>query len=346
MAGGIERNVVESIKSRLSIVEVIGEFVPLKPRGKEHVGMCPFHDDHKPSLMVNPKKQMFKCFACGMGGDVFKFIQMRENLTFPEAAQKLADKAGVALHFSEEDRIRHTKTEKLYRVLEKAASVYEKTLWENPSVQDYLKGRGVEESTSREFGLGYAPDSWDFLRDHLRDDVGILVEAGLIGEGRRYYDRFRNRLMFPIRNALGRIVGLAGRTLGDDPAKYLNTPKTPIFDKSSLLYALSVSAKTINDTGEVVVMEGYLDAILAHQHGFGNAVATCGTAFTRQQAEIMKNRFNNARVILCFDGDERGQEAAFRATKRLLGRGNTSVCLLKDEKDPADILVDGGRTEL
>jgi len=348
MAGVINQRLIEEVKFRTNILDLIREHIQLKQKGKEHVGLCPFHDDHIPSLNVNPQKQIFKCFSCGAGGDAFKFLMMHQGLSFPQAVSLLAQKAGIELDFSEQERAQYRETKELYNVLEQAQRLYEQQLWRTQAPQEYLQSRGISKETAKEFSLGYAP-SGNFILNNLvsgTEDITTLQDAGLVSKFGSPVDRFQERIMFPITDSIGRLVSFAGRTIVDNSAKYINGPETQIFRKAEILYGLSVASKTIREKQRAVVVEGYLDVVLASQNGFGEFIATCGTAFTKEQVRTMTTRFPKAEVFLFFDGDEAGRESAFEATRKLIGRGNTRVCLLEEGKDPADILVQEGAESL
>jgi len=269
-----------------------------------------------------------------------------------QLALLLADRVGISLG-SSEDRGDYEERSSVYDALEDAGNLFERTLWggkgmETAKARKYILDRGIMEQTARDFSLGYAPNSWDFLIGRLskKHSSETLKQAGLVGAGERGpYDMFRGRVMFPIRALTGKIIGFGGRTIIGDERKYVNSPETSVFKKSRILYGLPEAQKVIRDSGRFVVCEGYTDMILAHQYGLCNFVATCGTAFTSEQAELIK-RFSGSEVVLLFDGDEPGRKAAFNASKELIGRGNTSVCLLEGGKDPADILNEEGRRSL
>ncbi len=309
---------IEEIKARLDIVEVVGQYVQLHKAGRAYKALCPFHSERTPSFVVSPERQSWHCFgACNTGGDVISFVMRREGLDFPEALRLLAQRAGVTLvprgeTAEREDRQR----ERLYAANEAAARFYHGQL-ETPAGRHalgYLEGRGVTAAAVREFLLGYSPPAWEALRGHLREagfsDAEMLA-AGLVVEGENgLHDRFRGRLMFPIRDAKGRTVGFGGRALDASVPKYLNTPQTALFDKGGLLYALDRAQDTIRREGQAVIVEGYMDAIAAHQHGFQNVVAAMGTALTDRQVRLLKRL--TGQVVLALDSDAAGNEAALR----------------------------------
>lgn len=345
----MHNSIKDKILSAIDIVEVVGEHVSLARRGKDYIGLCPFHPDHKPSLAVSPTKQIFKCFACGAGGDVIKFVQLRERVDFRTALASLAERAGIDLRAGEADRHADDLRQRLRPVLAWAQAHFQRNLNETPdgrAAREYARRRGFSDETIARHGLGYAANAWDdLLRAARRAGLGgdVLEQAGLVAtsENRKPYDRFRHRLMFPICDALGRCVAFGGRTLGDDPAKYLNSPETSLFSKSRVLYALHLARARIEETRTAIVVEGYTDAVLLHQYGFRNVVATLGTALT--DAHVKRLRPLTDRVILCFDGDAAGRRAADRAVEVSLGgRLEVRVAVLEAGRDPADCLLAEG----
>lgn len=310
---------VDQVRERTDIVEVIGQHVTLRKAGRNFKGLCPFHQEKTPSFIVFPETQTFHCFGCGVGGDVFNFVMQFERVDFREALQTLAQRAGVTLEQAAppppEVVERHAR---LYELNARAASFYAWVLWNSPHGapgRELLERRGVDRATAERFQLGFAPDRWDALltwmlkRGATQEEV---VAAGLATQrdDGGAYDRFRNRLMFPIRDREGRVVGFGGRALGDAQPKYLNTAQTAIFDKGKILYALDLAQDAIRRTHEVVVVEGYMDAIAAHQHGFENVVASMGTALTEEQVKQIRRGVD--RIILALDADAAGQMATLR----------------------------------
>lgn len=309
---------VEEVKARTDIAEVIGQSVQLQKSGRSLKGLCPFHTEKTPSFIVTPDRQTWHCFgACGTGGDVISFVMKRDGVDFPEALRTLAERAGVKLRdrrSSGEDDSKHAR---LYEANEAAARWFRQLLHESDAAaaaRAYVGTRGIDDVTSQAFGLGFSLDSWDGLRNHLldrgfKDDE--LIAAGLVVEGERNpYDRFRNRLVYPIWDAKGRTVGFGARALDDSLPKYLNTTQTPIFDKGSLLYAYDKARQAIRDEGRAIVVEGYMDVIAAHQHGFSNVVASMGTALTERHVRMLKR--SAPEVVLALDADAAGTEAAIR----------------------------------
>ncbi|MFN8498142.1 MAG: DNA primase [Anaerolineae bacterium] len=313
-------SVVDEIKARLDIVDVVGGYVQLKKSGRTFKGLCPFHSEKTASFLVNPERQTWHCFgACGTGGDIFSFIQRAENVDFPGALRLLADRAGVEIT----PRTPATQAEddaraRLYAVNSAAAQFFNSQITHSPAAaaaRAYLDRRQVDAASVERFGLGYAPDSWDALltaltaRNHRTDDLaaaGLVVER----EGGGYYDRFRGRLIFPIRDERGQTIGFGGRSLGDALPKYLNSPQTMLFDKGAGLYGLDLARDSIRRAGVVVVVEGYMDVVSLHQRGFQNVVASLGTALTEAQVTLAAR--HAATLVLALDADSAGNAATLR----------------------------------
>ena len=313
-------SVTDEIKARLDIVEVVGSYVQLKKAGRTFKGLCPFHAEKTPSFVVNPDRQTWHCFgSCGTGGDIFTFIQRAENVDFPEALRLLAERAGVELRpRTPTDQAEDETRQRLFDIHAAAASLFYNTLLAAPAAapaRAYLAQRQVDDATRDRFGLGYALDSWDHLltslqaRGYRPDEVaqaGLAVER----EGGGHYDRFRARLVFPIRDERGRVIGFGGRTLADAVPKYLNSPQTPLFDKGAGLYALDLAKDAIRRTGVAVVVEGYMDVVSLHQRGFHNVVASLGTALTEAQVALAARHAGT--LVLALDADTAGNAATLR----------------------------------
>jgi DNA primase len=314
---------LDEIRGAIDVVDLVGRFVTLRKAGVNWKGLCPFHGEKTPSFMVNPRKGIFHCFGCGVGGDAFGFLMKQDRLSFPEAVRALARTAGVALpeeRPSEADSGR----EDLFRVMELAARFYAEMLWKagGERGRQYLEGRGVAPEVAKHFGLGLAPDAWDGLLAMMRAEkvaVERLEAAGLVKprpNGGGHYDAFRGRLIFPIRDLQGHTVAFGGRGFdADQQPKYLNSPETPIYTKGNLLYAVDLARPTIRDNNRALLVEGYLDCIMAHQHGFTETVAALGTAFTPAQLGILRRYCDE--VVTFFDADAAGQKAAERAAELL-----------------------------
>jgi DNA primase len=315
--------VLDDIRAGVDIVDLIGRFVNLRKAGVNWKGLCPFHSEKTPSFMVNPKKGIFHCFGCGVGGDVFGFLMRQDRLSFPEAVRALAKTAGVTLPEERGGQPGDSGREELFRVMDLAGRFYAETLWKpaGTRAQGYLAERGIDSDVARRFGLGYAPEGWDRLLDFMKaEKVGedALVAAGLAIQRENRsgcYDRFRNRLLFTIRDLQSRVVAFGGRAFGDEQPKYLNSPETPLYTKGNLLYAADVAREPMRAKNRAVIVEGYVDCLMAHQHGFTETVAALGTAFTSAQLALLRRYCDE--VVTFFDADAAGQKAAARAEELL-----------------------------
>jgi len=334
----------EEIKRAVDIVQVIGQFVQLKKAGKNFVGLCPFHGEKDPSFTVSSDRQLFHCFGCKKGGDIFAFWMEYHGLTFPEALKDLAERYNVQIteRFSAtEEKKRRELRETLLKINEIAAVYFQgelsKTEGENPAAR-YLKKRAISRKIISEFRLGYAPDEWQGLTHHLREhkvDLERAVQAGLIIPKRSggYYDRFRGRVMFPILNLREQVVGFGGRVLDDSLPKYLNTPETPVFHKGEFPYGLHASFKAMRQKGMVVIVEGYMDLLSLRKHGLDEVVATLGTALTAEHIRKIKGYAGEAVVV--FDSDEAGRNAALRSLPLFLNEGlPAKAVVLPNGHDP------------
>ncbi len=327
---------------------MIGGYLTLRRAGSNYKGLCPFHEEKTPSFTVNPARQTFKCFGCGAGGDVFTFLQLREKVDFLEARRMLAERAGISLETIESGGRGGPGKTDLARANQWALRVFRRNYESSAgeAARSYVQRRGISDELAGSFQLGLATDSFDGLLRQAnlsKVDVTILAAAGLVKEraGGGCYDTFRHRLMFPIADATGRIIGFGGRTLGDDPAKYLNTPATALFDKSTNLFGLDKARHAIGEKKRAIVVEGYTDCMMAHQHGFTETVATLGTAMTDQHAALLR-RYTD-RVILLFDSDEAGQRAADRGLGvSLTGGLDVWLARVPEGKDPCDYLLSAG----
>ncbi len=310
-------SVVDEIKQRLDIVEVVGEYVPLQKTGKNFKGLCPFHTEDTPSFVVFPETQSWHCFgACSTGGDLLTFIMRQENMEFPEALRFLAARAGVQLNpLDKAAQERRDETQRLHAVNADAAQYYNDLLLRSSQgerARDYLKERGINRETAVVFQLGFAPDRWHALENFMQKkghDQEDVLRAGLVVENDEgnIYDRFRGRIIFPIRDARGRTIGFGGRVLDDSQPKYLNTPTTPVFDKGSVLYGIDLAASNIRESGVAIIVEGYMDVVIPHQCGVDNVVACMGTALTEEQVQILKRMTDE--LIFALDPDEAGVRA-------------------------------------
>jgi DNA primase len=343
------------IRDRASIVEVISDFLTLKKTGRNHLGLCPFHSEKTPSFTVNEEKGIFHCFGCGAGGSVFHFLMQYDQLSFPEAVERVGKRYGIVVERLQNPGARRDadQRESLYRLNERAAAYFHEILFGNGEGRralEYLKSRGVDEPTARRFHLGYAPQAGQGLAAFLKREGLSLKDAtrlGLLSDrgGERYGEKFFGRLMFPIADAAAKIVGFGGRVIGPGMPKYLNSAETPLFHKSATLYGLSQAKETIRGSDRVIVVEGYLDVVALAQFGITDAVATLGTALTPEHVRMLGRYTKN--VVALFDGDEAGQKAAARSFEifiegGLLGRG----AFLPKEEDPDTFVRSKGKEAL
>ena len=350
MSGRIGEDKVEQIRGRADIVEVISSYVNLKRSGRNHVGLCPFHAEKTPSFNVNADRQIYHCFGCEVGGDVFAFLMNMEGLSFPEAVRRLGERYGIEVEeetVTPEEEKRREERERLLRVTEVACEFYHRLLVEDPAgkpARSYLRQRGFDGELARQFQLGWAPAGWEALSTHLqekgfdpkwaRDLLGLIRASN---EGRGDYDLFRRRLLFPILDERGRPVAFGGRILEGDGPKYINSPESPIYHKGRVLYGLYQARDAMRHKGEAIVVEGYFDQLALYRAGFHNTVATCGTALTPDHVRLLK-RFAD-RVLLLFDQDAAGNKATFRAMEVLLPEGlQVSVVTLEPGEDPDSFL--------
>jgi len=342
---GLDR-VKEQILEKADIGEVVGQYVRLQNRNGRLFGLCPFHQEKTPSFSVNPERGFFHCFGCGKGGNAIDFIMGVENLTYAEARRHLAEKLGIKIDTPSGRPQAHAEIDR-YQVMDQAAQFYAKCLQSSPVALQYLQSRELQPQHVKQFGLGFAPNEWDSLLTAFRRrdfPEKVMVELGLIiprKEGSGYYDRFRNRVMFPIRNTLGRVIAFGGRALDPkDNAKYLNSNDTPLFNKSKVLYLLDRAKDVLKDRGAVLV-EGYMDAISLHARGFTQAVASLGTALTMDHIHILRRYTND--FTLLYDGDSAGIKAAMRGVELFFETGHpVRVALLPGGMDPDDFIKKHG----
>jgi len=347
--------ILEEIRARLPVSAVVGKRVRLKKAGREWRGLSPFNAEKTPSFYVNDQKQFYHCFSSGKHGDIFTFLMETEGLSFPEAVEQLAAEAGVPLpKLTQEDRAEETKRKTLYDVMDMAAAFFEASLQGRFGLKarDYLAGRSLTPETQKRFRIGYAPPERFALRDHLAEKgiaIDMMVEAGLLIAGEDVkvpYDRFRDRVMFPICDVRGRVVAFGGRAMSADvPAKYLNSPDTPLFNKGRLLYNYHAARQPAHEKGTVIAVEGYVDVISLSVAGFPNAVAPLGTALTEDQLALLWRLAEEP--VLCFDGDKAGRRAAYRALDTALpsltAGKSLRFALLPEGQDPDDLARSGGR---
>ena len=361
MAGLIKREDIDEVRSRARLDDVVGEFVTLRGAGVGSLkGLCPFHDERTPSFHVHPQVGMYHCFGCGESGDVFTFLQKMDGVTFVEAVERMAERTGVQLHYEEgakgPDREEVGRRQRLIEMHQVAEQYFRDQLQETEAqtAREYLTDRGFDREAVDRFSVGYAPRGWDNLLRTLRGrgfTTEEITASGLVSEGRRgVYDRFRGRIMWPIRDVTGRTIGFGARKLYEDDQgpKYLNTPETPLYRKSQVLYGLDLAKREISRSKRVVIVEGYTDVMAAHLSGVGQAVATCGTAFGEDHATIVSRLLGDessgsGEVVFTFDGDEAGQKAALKAfelEQRFVAQ--TFVAVEPSGRDPADLRQEEG----
>jgi DNA primase len=341
-------SVITDVKQRLDIVEFVSEYVTLQKAGRNFKGLCPFHSEKHPSFFVFPEQQSWHCFgACGTGGDIFAFVMKKEGVDFGQALRLLAQRGGITLSPLEAatDKTEDEKKERLFQINEAATEYYHHLLSSTKAgeaTRSYLARRKVMTETIKEFRLGFSPDAWETIKNYLLGKGYTekeLVEAGLIIEKEEggSYDRFRNRLLFPICDIQGRVTGFGARVLDDSLPKYINSPQTPIFDKSSILYGIDKAKSAIRKKNLVIIVEGYMDVLAAHQHGWQNVVGSMGTSLTEKQVEGIKRLTNN--ITLALDADLAGEEATLRG-RAILAYSNAEakVILLPPGKDPDEVI--------
>ena len=352
MSGRIPDQFIDELLARIDIVDVIEQRVPLRKAGRDWSARCPFHDERSPSFTVSPAKQFYHCFGCGAHGSAIKFLMDYDRMEFVDAVEDLAARAGLKVPY--EGGGKRTLAEDstdLYSVLDAAAKFYQRELGKNESARAYFDARGLDAQTIERFGLGYAPDQWDALKSALGTNekrIALLEKSGMLTSGERgKFDRFRDRVMFPIQDRRGRVIAFGGRVLAktEDGPKYLNSPETPLFHKGQQLFALWQVRQAHSKIPRLIVVEGYMDVIALFQHGVTHAVATLGTATTRDHAELLFRQC--ADVYFCFDGDRAGRQAAWRAVESVLPRmrdGRQAFFLfLPDGEDPDSLVRKEGQ---
>lgn len=345
--GRISEKDIEKVIEVSNIVDVISEFVPLKSTGRSFMGVCPFHGDKGPSLSVSEDKQLFHCFGCGASGNVIGFMMKIRSLDFIDAVKYLADRAGIPIETENEnpEKIKNDMLkEKIFEANIQAARFFFNNLKSNTDAIDYFKNREIDRKTLNKFGLGYSLNSWNSIYNFLKSkgfEDDIIEKAGLALKGdNSYYDRFRNRVMFPVFDIKGRVVGFGGRVLDQSKPKYLNSPETPVFTKGTNLYGLNFVKKS-GLPESIIVVEGYMDCISLHQHGINNAVASLGTALTQEQAKLLKR--HSKKIYICYDADAAGQTATLRGLQVLEQAGcEVRVVSIPVGKDPDEYLKSNG----
>ncbi|HXW50443.1 MAG TPA: DNA primase, partial [Candidatus Acidoferrales bacterium] len=339
--------VIAEIQAKVDLLAYVSQYVTLRKRGREYVGLCPFHAEKTPSFSLNADKQVWHCYGCDAGGDLISFVKRYENVEFPDALRILAARAGVELRESPDMRRRRSEREAIYEANGVAKAFFMESLSKSAEAKEYVARRGLETETCERFGVGFAPDGWDGLTSALvraKVELPLAARAGLVSVRQNengYIDFFRRRLMFPIFNLTGEVIAFGGRTLGDSEPKYLNTKNTPVFTKGQHMYGLAVARRAAAAQEALIVVEGYMDCLALHQAGFGNVVATSGTAFTPEQARELRRVASN--VYLCFDGDAAGQAATTRNIDMLVDEGlRVRVVTLPAGRDPDDLVREEG----
>ncbi len=354
MTGRFSEEKLQEVRERTDIVELVSSYLPLRRSGANHQGLCPFHAEKTPSFNVNAVRQIFHCFGCGVGGNVFSFLMRMEGLSFPEAVQRLGERAGVEVAPAERspaEEERRRERERLYRVNEAACAFYHRMLLEDAEgakARRYLRQRGYGGEEVRKFRFGYAPDRGNALSEFLRGqgyDLGQAREVGLVrNRDGRDYDLFRRRLLFPIVDLTGQVAAFGGRVLDNSLPKYINSSESPVYHKGGVLYGLFQGREEIRKKGEAILVEGYFDQLALSRAGFDQAVATCGTSLTAEHAQLLKRYAK--RVLLLFDQDAAGKQATFRAMEVLLAAGlAASVVTLDAGEDPDSFLRQGKKDE-
>ena len=343
----IGNSFIDEIKSKVNIVDVIGREVPLKQSGSNFKGLCPFHNEKTPSFMVNEQKQIFNCFGCGEKGDVIHFVQRFNNMEFMEACEKLAEEYNIEI--PKHGTRRKEDLSRYYEINSVAARFFFDNLTRcaNPGYT-YIRKRGISDETIKHFGLGYSPNSWNSLYKYLQSK-GVsdddMLKLGLVTQGKKgVYDKFRGRLMFPIFNTRGKVIGFGGRALGDEMPKYLNSPESEVFLKKNNLYALNFTKKNVSDENQVIIVEGYMDAISLYQNGICNVVASLGTALTENQCQLITRYTKN--VVLSYDSDSAGIKAALRGIDVMRSsHANVRILQVTGGKDPDEFVKKYGKQE-
>lgn len=342
----MDREIIDKIRKKTDIVELISRYVSLKSSGSSYKGVCPFHEDNDPSLTVDPTKKLWHCFGCGAGGDVFNFLMKIENLSFPEAARQLARETGVKIPSDQ----RSSKEPDLTEIMNAASEYYHKNLSRRgpgKKARNYLESRGYGKKVIEGFNLGYSLPNWNSLTNKFKQEYSLsqLEKAGLANKSDKgkYYDRFRNRLMIPIKSPRGKVVAFGGRILDpDDEPKYLNSPNTPLFKKGQVLFAIPEARRAMGKADRAILVEGYTDVIAPHSRGLKNVIASMGTALTNAQANLLARYVSE--VVIAYDRDQAGQQATLKGLKLLRNAGlSVKIANLPPDSDPADLIEKGGR---
>jgi len=343
----IAEDVIRKIKEKNDIVDVISESVKLKRTGRNYIGLCPFHNEKSPSFSVSQDKQIYKCFGCGEAGNVISYIMKERNVTFPDAARVLAERANITIEMdNDENNVQKDMYNKMYNINVEAARYFYDNLRKDKKAEAYFVNRGISETTMKKFGLGFSFDKWDGLLLYLKKkgyseldlfNVGLIIKSP---KG-SYYDRFRNRIMFPVFDYKGKVIGFGGRVLDDSKPKYLNSPETPLFHKGLNLYGLNFVIKN-NKSRTIIIVEGYMDCISLHQYGFSNVDASLGTALTINQAKLLKKYVD--KIIISYDADFAGQAATLKGLETLRNEGfDLRVLIVPKGKDPDEYIKNNGQ---
>ena len=344
----IPEHIIEKVKEENDIVDVISDVVRLKRTGKNYSGLCPFHHEKTPSFSVSQDKQIFKCFGCGETGNVISFVMKNKSMTFPEAVGYLADRANITLEFEDKKlSVIQKKKENIYKINRIMGRYYYSNLLKNKIAMEYFLRRGINENILRKFGLGYSLEGWQNSVNYLKKlgiSENLMLETGFVvkSEKGRIYDRFRNRVMFPVFDHNGKVIGFGGRVLDDSKPKYLNSPETILFQKGTNLYGLNFAVKAGLPNKEIIIVEGYMDCISLHQCGITNSVASLGTALTEKQSRLLKRYVD--KVIIAYDADVAGQMATLRGLDILREAGlEVAVLNIPMGKDPDEFIRANGK---
>jgi DNA primase len=352
----LPRGFADDVKNQGDIVRVVSDYVTLKKRGASYIAICPFHSEKTPSFNVHPGKGLFKCFGCGVGGSIFDFVMRIEGCGFPESVRIVAEKCGIPIPAVEETedykKVARTR-EVVLRLNEWAAGYFENQLIEpaGAAARDYIQSRGVTEETRALFRIGFAPESWEGLTNHLRElgaTTDELDSSGLavLKDTGGLYDRFRGRVMFPITDSQGRVIAFGGRVMGEGEPKYMNSPETAVYTKGRNLYGLALAKNEIRSLGFAILVEGYLDCIIPHQEGIGNVVASLGTALTDSQVRLLRRYMDQPQIVVNFDPDSAGQAATLRSIETLLVEGfKANILRVPSDEDPDEFLRAHGVNE-